>query len=163
MARQSSTTIELNVGARAMATGRPLRIGGLAKVSRLTPDAIRYYEREGLLPRATRSVGGFRQYDASTVTRLRFIKQAQAHGLTLREVRDLLGSHSRTGRERCRRIRDIVARRLRALDEQRRELETFCGTLRRYLAMCDRALAADRCECPLVEDLGREARSEDAS
>ena len=141
-----------------------MRIGALARASRLTPDAIRYYEREGLLPRPTRSAGGFRQYDPSTVTRLRFIKQAQARGLTLREVRDLLGSQSRTGRERCRRTRDIVARRLRALDEQRRELDTFCGMLRRYLAMCDRALAADPCECPVVEDLGREVRrSEDAS
>lgn len=139
-------------------SSRTLRIGALAKASRLTPDAIRFYERQGLLPRAPRSSGGFRQYDVSTVARLRFIKQAQAHGLTLREVRDLLGSQSRSGRERCRRTREIVARRLRAFEDQRRELEAFCATLRRYLSMCDRALASDSCDCPVVEDLGRETR-----
>jgi DNA-binding transcriptional MerR regulator len=69
-------------------TSRPLRIGELAE-SGLTRDALRYYERQGLLPRARRTVGGFREYDGSAVDRVRFIKQAQAHGLTLREHLDL--------------------------------------------------------------------------
>lgn len=145
------------------ARSRPIRIGALAKASRLTPDAIRFYERQGLLPRPVRSAGGFRQYDRTTVDRLRFIKQAQAHGLTLREVRDLLGSQGRPARERCRRVRDLVAKRLQDLDGQRRALEAFCATLRRYLVMCDRALAADSCDCPVVEDLGREARKGSAA
>lgn len=147
----------------SVSRARPLRIGALAKASRLTPDAIRFYERRGLLPRPVRSAGGFRLYDTATLDRLRFIKQAQAHGLTLREVRDLLGSHGRSGREQCRRVRDLVAKRLHDLDDQRRALHAFCATLRRYLAMCDRALAADSCDCPVVEDLGREARKGSAA
>ncbi|MGH9409758.1 MAG: MerR family transcriptional regulator [Vicinamibacterales bacterium] len=135
----------------------------MAKASKLTPDAIRFYERRGLLPRPARSAGGFLQYDTATLDRLRFIKQAQAHGLTLREVRDLLGSQARAGRDRCRRVRDLVAKRLHDLDDQRRALDAFCATLRRYLTMCDRALAADPCDCPVVEDLGREARKRSAA
>jgi DNA-binding transcriptional MerR regulator len=105
-----------------LTTSPPLRIGALANASRLTPDAIRFYERQGLLSRPARSAGGFRQYEAATLDRLRFIKQAQAHGLTLREVRDLIGSQGRPGRERCRRVRELVAQWLRDLDRQRREL-----------------------------------------
>lgn len=138
---------------------RTLRIGELAATSGLTVDAVRYYERQGLLPRAPRTPGGFRQYTVSSLDRLRFIKQAQAHGLTLREIRDLLGTEQRAGRDRCRRVRDLLAERLVGLDVKRRELEAFCRTLREYLRMCDRALArSGDPECPVVEDLGREAR-----
>ena len=70
-------------------TGRVLRIGELAVASGLTRDALRYYERKGLLPRSRRTSGGFREYDSGAVDRVRFIKQAQAHGLTLRGIRDL--------------------------------------------------------------------------
>jgi hypothetical protein len=63
-------------------TTRPLRIGAPADASGLTRDALRYYERQGLLPRSHRTSGGFREYDGSAVDRVRFIKQAQAHGLT---------------------------------------------------------------------------------
>ena len=49
--------------------GAALRIGDLVKASGLTADAIRFYEREGLLPRAARTTGGFRQYDRSALDR----------------------------------------------------------------------------------------------
>ena len=80
---------------------RPLRIGELAAASGLTRDALRYYERQGLLPRSRRTSGGFREYDGGAVDRVRFIKQAQAHGLTLREIRDLVSHQSDAGRTRA--------------------------------------------------------------
>ena len=131
-----------------------LRIGQLADASGLTPDAVRYYERKGLLPRAPRTQGGFRQYDVGTVDRIRFIKQAQAHGLTLREIRELVTYREHGGRERCRRVRDLLGRKLAELDLRRRELDHFRDALREYLQMCERALAqAAETECPVVEDL----------
>jgi len=143
--------------------GAVLRIGDVVRATGLTADAIRFYEREGLLPRAARTSGGFRQYEPSAVDRLSFIKQAQAHGLSLREIRDLLAAQGRPGRERCERVRQLVENRLRLLDEQRRELDAFCATLREYLAMCDRALAQPgQPTCPVVEDLGRERRKQSA-
>lgn len=50
--------------------------------------------------------------DALRVDRIRFIKQAQAHGLTLQEVRDLASHHSDAERARCRHVRDLLARKL---------------------------------------------------
>ena len=140
-------------------TGRPLRIGEVAAASGLTRDALRYYERQGLLPRSRRTSGGFREYDGAAVDRIRFIKQAQAHGLTLREIRGLVSHQADAGRTRCRHVRDLLARKLEQLEARRRELNAFCETLQEYLAMCDRALE-DRTpvDCPVVENLGQRRR-----
>lgn len=141
-------------------TTRALRIGELAAASGLTRDALRYYERQGLLPRARRTSGGFREYDGAAVDRVRFIKQAQAHGLTLREIRDLVSHQSDAGRTRCRHVRDLLARKLEQLEARRGELDAFCNTLHEYLAMCDRALEARTAvDCPVVENLGRRRRT----
>src|SRR5258707_12948476 len=83
-----------------MSEPRPFRIGELSTKSGLSRDALRYYERLGLMPRARRTSGGFRLYPPGTLDRIRFIKQAQLHGLTLREIRELLGFQDRRGRER---------------------------------------------------------------
>lgn len=141
-------------------TGRLLRIGELAAASGLTRDALRYYERQGLLPKSRRTSGGFREYDIGTVDRIRFIKQAQAHGLTLREIRDLVRDQSDSGRTRCRHVRDLLARKLKQLEVRRRELDAFRESLQQYLEMCDRALQTRTpVDCPVVEDLGAPPRS----
>ncbi|PYR78703.1 MAG: heavy metal-responsive transcriptional regulator [Acidobacteria bacterium] len=137
-------------------TLRMMRIGELAAASGLTRDALRYYERQGLLPRSRRTSGGFREYDSGAVDRVRFVKQAQAHSLTLREIRDLVTHQSDAGRTRCRHVRDLLARKLAQMETRRRELDAFCKTLQEYLEMCGRALEARTpMECPVVENIGR--------
>lgn len=133
-----------------------LRIGELSAASAVSRDALRYYEKRGVLPRSRRSSGGFRQYDATSVDRIRFIKQAQSHGLTLSEIRDLVSHQSDAGRARCRHVRDLLAGKVAQMVARRCELDAFRRTLRRYLTMCDRALERSTdIECPVVENLGR--------
>jgi DNA-binding transcriptional MerR regulator len=121
----------------------------------VSADTVRYYERRGLLPAPARGAGGFREYDAAAVDRLRFVKQAQAHGLTLREIRDLVSAQVETGRARCRRVRDLLARKLEEMEERRRELDAFSRTLTAYQAMCDRTLKGHaEADCPVVVRLG---------
>src|SRR5215467_7072514 len=135
-------------------TARALRIGELAAASGLTRDALRYYERQGLLPHSRRTSGGYREYDGAALDRVRFIKQAQAHGLTLREIRDLVSHQSDAGRTRCRHVRDLLARKVTQLENRRKELDTFCDVLRDYLRMCDSALQSrSSTDCPVVENL----------
>ena len=66
------------------------RIGELATLTGLTRDALRYYEREGLLDRPARTPGRFRIYTSSAIERVRFIKRAQALGFTLAEIQELV-------------------------------------------------------------------------
>ncbi len=66
----------------------PLRIGELAAATQVTRDTLRYYERLGLLTTPTRTSGGFfRLYGHEAPEQVRFVKQAQALGLELSEIR----------------------------------------------------------------------------
>src|ERR671915_432459 len=66
-----------------------LTVGEVAERSGFAPSAVRYYEREGLIP-AQRSSGGQRRFDRSVLRRLAFIRAARHVGLTLDEVREVL-------------------------------------------------------------------------
>ena len=144
---------------RLMSGKQTLTIGELASRSGLTPDALRYYEKLGIIAAAPRTTGGFRVYTVQVLERLRFIKQAQLHGLTLAEIRELLRLDHRHGANQCREVRALLQRKLADLDVRLNELQKFRRTLDEYLERCDRTLA-DRPDaaCPVVEDLRRAAK-----
>ncbi|WP_341677149.1 MerR family transcriptional regulator [Niveibacterium sp. SC-1] len=62
-----------------------MQIGELAQATGLSPDALRYYERRGLL-RAHRRTNGYRDYPAETVEWLSYVRTAQALGFSLAEI-----------------------------------------------------------------------------
>lgn len=68
----------------------PIKIGELAKQTGCKVVTIRYYEKEGLLPKPTRSKGNYRLYDAAHVEHLLFIRHCRALDMTLEEIRLLL-------------------------------------------------------------------------
>ena len=63
-----------------------MRIGEAAEAAGVAAQTIRFYERRGLLPQPPRGPNGYRDYDASVLNRLAFIRSGQAAGLTLVEV-----------------------------------------------------------------------------
>jgi len=131
-------------------------IGELAARSGMTADALRYYERLGVIAPVRRTVGGYRVDTGETIERLRFIKQAQLHGLTLAEIRELLQVDTRGGVGRCRRVQRLLERKLTELDTRLVQLHEFRQSLEDYLAQCNRTLAeSPEAECPVVEDLRR--------
>ena len=67
-----------------------MRIGELGHASGFATKTIRFYEGAGLLPEPLRGSSGYRDYDASALPRLRFIRSAQACGLTLAEIRQVI-------------------------------------------------------------------------
>lgn len=69
-----------------------LPIGEVSRLSGVSPDALRFYEREGLLPAVPRSSGGARRYDPAVLDQLRVITALRGIGFGLAEVRDLLGA-----------------------------------------------------------------------
>lgn len=143
---------------RFPASGKTYQIGELATRSGVTPDTLRYYERLGLLPKPHRTGGGFRLYSADTVEWLRFIKQAQTLGFTLREVRDLLGFPGSAGVNRCRRVRDMLRGKLGELQARLVELQEFQRLLTGYLQECERTLqeserGGGEPSCPVIDTL----------
>ncbi len=87
-----------------------MRIGEVASRSGLAPSAVRYYEQLGLLPEPQRTEAGYRVYADVAIDRLGFIRAAQAVGLTLAEVRQVLGVRD-AGEPPCRVVTDLIERR----------------------------------------------------
>ncbi|ADU32489.1 MerR family transcriptional regulator [Evansella cellulosilytica] len=67
-----------------------LTIGRIAQLSQVSIETVRYYEKRGLISEATRSESGYRLFTHKTIEDIRFIKSAQALGLTLEEIRQVL-------------------------------------------------------------------------
>ncbi len=129
------------------------RISEAATKLGVTPDTLRYYERLGVLPQARRTQGGLRVYGPDVVTRVRFIQQARALGLTLKDVLQLVANQGRAGRTRCQTVRDLLAVRLEDVEHKLSELRQFRRTLRAHVAACDDALQTDAPACPVIEAL----------
>lgn len=132
-----------------------LRIGQVATESGISIDAIRYYERLGLLPPAPRTPGGFRTYSGQEVDRLRAIQEAKRLGLSLREIRAIVEPAGRGSPAHCREVRAILDARLREVEARVEELTRIQRVLAEARAACDGALSApgERC-CPVAGSLG---------
>ena len=134
---------------------RTFRIGEVAEQTGVTVEGLRYYERLGLLPHPQRTASGVRRYDQRIVERVRFIKQAQTLGLSLREIQQVAGDTQRRGRAACRRVHDVLTRHIATVDQRMRELRDLRRTLTDYLKKCESALNADaEPVCPTLDALG---------
>ncbi len=119
----------------------------------MTPDAIRYYERVGLLPPPRRAVNGYRDYGPESEEDILFIRKAQVLGLTLDDIREVLEIAS-GGKPPCEHIRRTVTERLAEIDRRLRELRTLRNTLRETLNRLDRAPPAQAgCRCAVIESV----------
>ncbi len=128
-----------------------MRIGELGKTAGVTPDTIRYYEREGLLPSPQRTESGYRDYGPGVMDDLLFIKKAQALGLKLSAVREVLEISS-GGKPPCEHVRATVSARLVEVEERLRELRALRATLRETLDRLDHAPAQKAgCRCAVIE------------
>lgn len=115
-----------------------LTVSALADQAGLSADAVRYYERLGLLPAPKRSAAGYRLYDQAAVERLRFVRGAQRVGLRLREIRELLEVIDR-GRCPCGHTQTLLAQRLAEVDTELVRLAALRAELARLLNQAPQA------------------------
>ncbi|MGI9032635.1 MAG: heavy metal-responsive transcriptional regulator [Acidimicrobiales bacterium] len=94
-----------------------LTVSKVADEAAVSTDAVRYYERIGLLAEPVRSPSGYRLYDDDAVDRVRFIKRSQRLGLRLDEIGELLEIRDR-GLCPCGHTRTLLERRVSQLDEE---------------------------------------------
>jgi DNA-binding transcriptional MerR regulator len=113
-----------------------LTIGKAAATAGVTPDTLRHYEREGLLPHPKTTEAGYRLYDAAAIERLAFVQQAKACGFSLDEIAGLLALRDQsTGC--CNDVRRVAAERKLRLEAQIKSLTTMSSSLDSLLALCD--------------------------
>jgi DNA-binding transcriptional MerR regulator len=132
-----------------------LQIGQVARKTGLSIDAIRFYEREGLLPPPSRTEGGYRLYREREVADLEFIQKAQQLGFSLSEIRELF-SIQRHPQEVCVHVRDLIAQKLSAVRGKIAELQRLETDLVAALRQCRKALqqpATHRDTCPVLKEI----------
>jgi DNA-binding transcriptional MerR regulator len=144
-----------------MDASRNYRIGEVAERTGVSVETLRYYEKRRLLNVPARSEGGFRLYSEAVVHQVKFIKQAQSLGLTLDDIQQLAAGRLRTSHAPpCRKVRDLLTRRIDDIDTRIKELREFRRTLHEHLAACDRALkSGTEAACPTIEALDAPTRT----
>ena len=119
--------------------GRFLRSTELARAAEVSPDTLRHYERKGLLPRATRSPNGYREYPPEAHARVRLVRRAVALGFTLDELASIVKVRDQGGAP-CRQVRELAASKLALLEDRVKELQSACDRLRSVLERWDSLL-----------------------
>jgi MerR family copper efflux transcriptional regulator len=123
----------------------PMKIGDVARLAELSVDAVRYYEREGLLGRVRRTASGQRLYDVDAVQRLAFVRRATALGFSLAEVKDLVTLRV-SARAPCERIRKRAGAKLADIDRRIAELQVMRTALARLAKICSEDTAERGCQ-----------------
>ena len=110
-----------------------LKIGELAQRAGVTAKAIRFYERKGILPPATRAANRYRVYGGDAVDMLCFVKQASGLGLTLAEIKDILAIRQ-GGRPPCTHVHQLLREKADELDRKLKDLVDVRERIRRSLS-----------------------------
>lgn len=133
-----------------------LFIGELAARLGVTAKTIRHYESLGVLGAARRTESGYRVYSEDDESRLRFILGAKALGLTLTEIKGIVGIWGE-GERPCGHVSRLLEEKLLALDERIRELTRFRDELRAYKDQVDGTSGSDDVPCGHVDGVARGA------
>ena len=125
-----------------------MTIGRLAERSGVHVETIRYYQRLGLMPIPQRRYTSVRRYAEDAVTRLQFIKRAQALGFSLDEVKLLLalsiGAH-------CAETRTLAEQKRQVVEKKIVDLLTIHGSLDKLIRACNSGEMG--AGCPVIENL----------
>ena len=128
-----------------------MQIGIVAKKIGLSVDAIRFYERNGLLPRPPRTEGGFRRYGDSDVETLAFVRRVQGLGFKLSEIRGLL--RLRGNRlQPCAPVQRRLQEKLADVGRKLSDLRHLEHELRLALRSCSKELHKRNAHCPILRD-----------
>jgi MerR family copper efflux transcriptional regulator len=112
-----------------------LTIGGLARRAGVGVETVRFYERRGLVRRPARPRAGYRSYPEEAVGRIRFIRNAQALGFTLQEVKELLALRVTAGTS-CAAVRSRAAAKRADVKRRLADLERIGTALEKLIAIC---------------------------
>jgi Cu(I)-responsive transcriptional regulator len=126
-----------------------MNIGEAASASGVSAKMIRHYESVGLVPAATRTDAGYRQYGASDVHTLRFIRHARDLGFSIAEIGELLSLWHDRGRP-SRQVKALAEKHIRDLEQKAAELLAMKASLQHLVHCCH---GDDRPDCPILDGL----------
>lgn len=111
-----------------LAPSEPVDIGEAARRVGVSPAALRLYEKRGLMPKASRTPNGYRQYAQEDLQRARLVRRARRAGLSLAQIAQAMG---RDGDRVC--LQHLLRTHLEQLDGERKRIERMQRHLRRWI------------------------------
>ena len=134
-----------------------MKIGELAKAAHTQTETIRYYEREGLLPEASRTESNYRIYDNFHINRLAFIRHCRSLDMTLYEIRTLLHFKDEPT-ENCGEVNGLLDAHIGHVSTRIRELRILERELKALREKC--AIGRNAADCGILCGLEKAARIE---
>ena len=128
-----------------------MQIGIVAKKIGLSVDAIRFYERNGLLRRPPRTAGGFRRYSEGDIETLAFVRRVQGLGFKLSEIRGLLNLRG-SRLQPCAPVRRRLEEKLSDVQRKLADLQRLEHELRLALRSCNKELRKRDAHCPILRE-----------
>lgn len=125
-----------------------LKIGQLAEQGQVNLQTIRYYEREGLLPKPPRLASGYRVFSSDAVRRVRFIKRAQELGFSLKEIKELLSIRIDPEND-CSSVQKLARAKVGDIEQKIRTLQRMKKVLGKLATACPGS--GPLSECPILE------------
>jgi DNA-binding transcriptional MerR regulator len=125
------------------------KIGKLAEMAGCQPVTIRYYEKEGLLEKPSRGENGYREYDQEDLERLSFIRHCRDHGITLADIKFLLGLKEAPEGD-CGPVDQMINRLIHQLDEQLMSIKKLKKNLEALQGRCQGGSIAN---CAILKSL----------
>jgi len=139
-----------------------LQIGIVAQRTGLSVDAIRFYEKEGLVSAPGRSEGGFRLFRAEDIEEFQFIQSAQELGFSLDEIRELMALRNGTPKP-CLQVEQLLEQKLASVQHKMAVLKGLEAKLRKAQDKCHEALRMRRtqeeADCPVLEQIASRNRA----
>lgn len=125
-------------------------ISEFAEKSGVNKETIRYYENKKLLEEPTRTDSGYRLYSDEDIKRVKFIKQIQDLGFSLREIYKLLGVVAQDS-VRCQNMFDFVSQKQAEVQKQIEDLKRIEKMLGDLKECCPNE--KEMYACPIIETL----------
>jgi Cu(I)-responsive transcriptional regulator len=126
-----------------------VNIGQVAKLSGVSAKMIRHYESLGLLPKASRTDAGYRQYGTNDVHTLRFVRRARDLGFAITDIGELLGLWQNR-RRASEAVKRVALGQVHELATRIEEMKAMKRTLEHLAAHCH---GDERPDCPILDDL----------
>lgn len=126
-----------------------MNIGEVSEKSQVNSKMIRRYEELGIIPKAGRSLSGYRQYTENDVHVLKFVKRSRELGFSMKDIKQLVGLWRNKNRPSSQ-VKNIASRHIQELEKKLHEIQSMLSTLNHLVKNCH---GNDRPDCPILDEL----------
>lgn len=127
-----------------------MNIGEVSKLSDVNSKMIRRYEEMGIIPKAGRSLSGYRTYSEKDVHILKFVKRSRELGFSMKDIKQLVGLWRNKSRPSSQ-VKSIATKHVQELEQKLMEIQSMLKTLKNLTDNCH---GDNRPDCPILDELG---------